>query len=318
MIKVTILMAIYKPNMKWLEEQLKSLDAQTYNNLELLVWNDAPDDMTDYEPVFKRYIKKFRYKIYKGENNLGSNGAFEELTKLADSEYIAYCDQDDVWLPEKLRVLVEEAIKSKADLLCSDMYVIDKDSNVVADSITQVRPRHIFFEGNNVFEYLLAKNFVTGCTTLVRTQMARNSLPFPKEFVHDWWLGLYISAYGKIKIIKKSLIKYRIHGGNQTGVLSGINCKEDYYHKRVSKEIIRSLVLKKRFSENKYEKLLKEFDCFVALRVDYFNNFTLSKFIRLFRLRKFNKSTTYFELFLPFIPEFIFGILIKQIRQGNI
>lgn len=217
---VTILMAIYKPNIKWLEEQLQSINAQSYANLKLLVWNDAPDDKTDYEPVYRKHITNFHYEIYVGKENMGSNGAFAELTKLASSEYVAYCDQDDIWLPEKLAILVEKVQRSKADLLCSDMYVIDKDSNIVADSITKVRPRQIFYTGSDLFSYLLSRNFVTGCTTLVRTETAKKALPFPKEFVHDWWLALYSAAYGKLDVVKQPLIKYRIHGNNQTGVLS--------------------------------------------------------------------------------------------------
>ena len=54
--RVTILMAIYKPNIFWLIDQLKSLNAQTYKNINLLVWNDCPSDPIDYECYYKEYI----------------------------------------------------------------------------------------------------------------------------------------------------------------------------------------------------------------------------------------------------------------------
>ena len=50
--KIDILMAIYKPNLKWLEEQLISLNNQTYENLNLIVWNDCPDDNFNYNKIF--------------------------------------------------------------------------------------------------------------------------------------------------------------------------------------------------------------------------------------------------------------------------
>ena len=56
---------------------------------------------------------------------LGSNRTFERLTEEAEGEYFAYCDQDDVWLPEKLAVLQEALEREKALLVCSDMYIID-------------------------------------------------------------------------------------------------------------------------------------------------------------------------------------------------
>ncbi len=316
--QVTILMAIYKPNIKWLEEQLQSLNNQTYSNLKLIVWNDAPDDQTDYEEIYKNYITNFPYKIYKGKENLGSNGAFEELTKIASSEYVSYCDQDDVWMPEKIATLVKEAQSTDADLLCSDMYVIDKDSNIIVDSITKVRPRQIFYEGKNLFQYLFSRNFVTGCTTLVKTEIAQKALPFPKEFVHDWWLGLYIAAYGKVKPVKKPLIKYRIHGNNQTGVLTGVTDKESYYKIRIKEVGKRSNVLLDRFTGNLVYGDILRFHRYAECRMKYFKDFNVTNFWNLYKLREINKSTTYFELLLPFIPNFVFQFIIKQIRKGSI
>ena len=313
--KVDILMAIYKPNLKWLEEQLISLKNQTYKELNLIVWNDCPDDNFNYDDFFKKYINKFKFKIYKGKNNFGSNKAFEELTKLATGQYIAYCDQDDIWLPEKINVLVKYMIKSKADLICSDMYVIDKKGKIVADKITKVRPHQIFYKGTNLFEYLFSKNFVTGCTTLVNAEFAKRTLPFPKEYVHDWWLALNAAANGKLEIVEDSLIKYRIHDTNQTGMLNGVNTKKDYYDKRIKLVKNRSEILIERFADN---KTLNKFAQFAKYRDLYYKQRNLKNFYNLFKLRYFNKLTTYFELIMPILPEFIFKFIIKQIRNGNI
>lgn len=315
---VTILMAIYKPNIKWLVKQLESLNNQTYSNLKLLVWNDAPDDETDYEEVYNNCITNFEYEIHVGKENLGSNGAFEELTKLATSEYVAYCDQDDVWLPEKIATLVGEAQASESDLLCSDMYVIDKDDNIVATSISKVRPRQIFYKGNDLFQYLFSRNFITGCTTLVKTEMAKNALPFPKEFVHDWWLGIFTSAHGNVTSINKPLIKYRIHSNNQTGVLSGVYDKDSYYDKRIKEVIGRAIVLLDRFCGHRAYGEILIFHHYAECRMKYFKCASLVNFIELYKLKGLNKSTTYFELLLPFMPNFIFKFLIQQIRKGNI
>lgn len=315
---VTILMAIYKPNMDWLVEQLESLNKQTYPNLKLIVWNDAPDDETDYEVIYSQCITNFEYEIHTSRKNLGSNGAFEEMTKLALSEYVAYCDQDDIWLPEKIATLVREAQERESDLLCSNMYVIDKDSNVVVDSITKVRPRQIFYKGNDLFQYLFSRNFITGCTTLVKTKMAKSALPFPKEFVHDWWIGIFIAAYGNVTSINEPLIKYRIHGNNQTGVLSGVYDKDSYYEKRIKEVLGRATVLLDRFSgHSAYDEILR-FHHYAECRMRYFKCTSLVNFIELYKLRGLNKSTTYFELLLPFMPNFVFKFLIQQIRKGNI
>lgn len=315
---VLIAMAIYKPNIKWLVEQLDSLNEQTYSSLKLIVWNDCPADDMDYQKILKEHITNFKWMYYKGKENLGSTGVFAELTKLADTKYIAYCDQDDIWLPQKITRLVENAEQTGVELICSDMFVIDKDSKVVASSITKVRRRHVFYFGKDVFNYLLARNFVTGCTTLVRSDFAKRALPFPKEFVHDWWLGLCAAAYGKISIIKEPLIKYRIHGGNQTGVLAGVNDKESYYRIRLVPWVKRIEIIKNRFIENNKNKYIKNLEQALDLRLSYFKKPSIKKMIQMFNTEEFKKEEIYFEIVMAGMPKCIFQMGLKLIQNENI
>ncbi len=316
--KVSILMAIYKPNITWLQEQLESLNNQTYKNLELIVYNDCPQDKTNYEEIYLKYITNFKFTILQGKHNLGSTLAFGKLTEIADSDYIAYCDQDDVWLPDKVEILVSEIKHKNADLICSDMYVIDANSNIVADSITKVRPRYIFYDGDKKFKQSLIHNWVTGCTVLIKTNIAKRALPFPKEFVHDAWLATYVGAYGKIVNFNKPLIKYRIHGNNQTTVLVGINSKEDYYKDRIKGFKEKLEIVEKRFLNVELKNDIRELSDFINVRFRYYLKTNIFNFYNLLKFKKFNRSTVYFELCLPFMPEFIFRFLVKQIRKGNI
>ena len=316
--KVSILMAIYKPNIKWLIEQLESLNNQTYKNLELTVYNDCPEDKTNYEKIYAKYITNFKFSIIRGESNLGSTEVFAKLTEYADGDYIAYCDQDDIWLPNKIKTLVEKIIETNADMVCSDMYVIDAESKVVADSIIKVRPRHVFYNGANMFKQAIIHNWVTGCTVLIKTDMAKRALPFPKEFVHDAWLAAYVGAYGKIVNLNKSLIKYRIHGNNQTTVLVGINSKEDYYKDRIKGFKEKLEIVEKRFLNVELKNDIRELSDFINVRFRYYQKTNIFNFYNLLKFKKFNRSTVYFELCLPFMPEFIFRFLVKQIRKGNI
>ena len=70
-------------------------------------------------------ITSFPYSITRNEENLGSNGTFERLTREAEGDLFAYCDQDDIWLPEKLTVLQKAMEREQALVVCSDMYIID-------------------------------------------------------------------------------------------------------------------------------------------------------------------------------------------------
>lgn len=63
---------------------------------------------------------------------------------------------------------------------------------------------------------------------LIRTSLARAAVPFCPYLVHDHWLALYVSAEHEIVFVPESLIDYRIHDKNQTGILSGVNSRADY------------------------------------------------------------------------------------------
>lgn len=315
---VTILMAIYKPRIEWLIEQAKSLNNQTYPNLKLLIWNDCPDDSNDYDEIFTNYINRIPYVLYKGRANMGSNKAFEKLTELADTEYVAYCDQDDVWLPNKIETLVKYAIREQAELLCSDMHIIDGYGVLVANSITEVRPHHVFVFSKEKFQPLCSRNFIVGCTTLVKTTLAKSSIPFPDEFVHDWWLGLNAAVRDTICIVKEPLIEYRIHGYNQTGVMTGVFDKQSYYEMRIKPVVSRSKVLLQRFGNSGYFAHLRLFNKYALIRQVYFFKHSPSFFCKFLRYLRINPNTVLFELILPIIPEFIFGYIIQKIRKGNL
>ena len=108
--RIAILMAVYEPQMDWLREQLKSLERQTYPNLHLYIRDDGSSTVPfeEIEACVENCIHSFPYVIRRNEENLGSNLTFQRLTQEAEGDCFAYCDQDDVWLPEKLAVLQEE------------------------------------------------------------------------------------------------------------------------------------------------------------------------------------------------------------------
>lgn len=233
---ISILMAVYEPRMDWLREQLVSLNDQTYPNLRLYIRDDCSPTVP-YEQIqscVQECITSFPYAIARNEKNLGSNGTFELLTEEADGELFAYCDQDDVWLPEKLTVLQETMERERAVLVCSDMYIIDGDGKQMADSITKVRRHHVFRSGRDLAEGLLTHNFVTGCTMLVQSDAAKGAIPFCPYMVHDHYIALCCAAEGMVYSSPERTIRYRIHGGNQTGIMSGVRDKKSYLNVRIS------------------------------------------------------------------------------------
>lgn len=309
---VAILLALYQPKQSWLIELLDSLNRQSYPPLGLFVWNDCPEDVTAYEPMFHAHIDKYPVHFFRGENNFGVNGAFTALTRIAESDYVAYCDQDDVWLPHKISRLMEAMqTADKAKLVCSDMYVMDREGRVVADSIATVRPYQRLYRGRDPFCRLIAHNFVTGCTLLAERRFAQAALPFPEAYMYDWWLGFHAAAQGGLVTVSEPLIRYRIHGNNQTSPLFDIRTKQDYYEKRILLFEARMQLLGKVFCDTPYGVFIEECRAFAACRSAYQRRWRAGDMVDLLRLRKYSLKEAFFELCLPFLPEHLFQRIIR-------
>ena len=210
---ISILMAVYEPRMDWLKEQLDSLNSQTYPNLRLYICDDCSPTVPfdEISKMVSECITAFPYTIERNDVNLGSNGTFERLTMEAEGKYFAYCDQDDIWLPEKLAVLQNAIEKSGALLVCSDMYIIDGDGNRVAESITKVRRHHVFRSGTGLAPDMLISDFVTGCTMMIRSEVAKAAIPFCPDMVHDHFLALCAAAEGEILSLPDNQMRCQLH-----------------------------------------------------------------------------------------------------------
>lgn len=105
--RITIALAIYNPNEQWLRELLDSLNKQTYQNLDLLVCDDASEE-NKFLIITKMIIEcitNFPYRILRNNRNIGYNRTFLRLILEASGKYIAFCDQDDIWLKNKIEYL---------------------------------------------------------------------------------------------------------------------------------------------------------------------------------------------------------------------
>lgn len=316
---IAILMAVYEPRMDWLREQLESLDAQTYPNLKLYIQDDCSPTVP-FEEIQKcvaACINSFPYDVMRNEKNLGSNDTFERLTQEAEGTYFAYCDQDDVWLPEKLTVLQEEMERSGAQLVCSDMYIIDGDGEQIADSITKIRRRHRFRSGKDLAAGLLISNFATGCTVLVRAETAKDAVPFCPYMVHDHYLALAAAEKGEILSLPEPLIRYRTHGGNQTSLLAGVTDKESYGKIRIDLMLNRLLWLQKHFSGDEKTKIVID-NAVVWAKARQSNWDRRGGKGTIWKYRKYSLLPSLFELFAPWFPESVFRFFLGAGKRNLI
>ena len=314
---IAILMAVYEPQLDWLREQLESLEKQTYPNLKLYVRDDCSETVSfeEIERCIKEYIHSFPYEIQRNEANLGSNRTFERLTEEAEGTYFAYCDQDDVWLPEKLAVLQEELERTDALLVCSDMYIIDGDGKQTADSIIKVRRHHVFRSGDGLSHRLLFHNFVTGCTALVKSMEAKAAIPFCPYMVHDHYLALWCAERGAVRSVQRPLIHYRIHDRNQTLLLAGVHDKASYGTVRIHGMLERLAWLRRHFPCG--EALDVEIEQSLLWAHARENNWLRRGGKReVWKYRRYSLLPSLFELITVNMPECIFQVCLWAAKRN--
>lgn len=309
---ISILMALYNPNLEWLSQQLESLNSQDYPNLELNIQDDcSTESFRKVEQCIKEHTTSIPYTLERNVENLGSTKTFELLSSKAAGEYIAFCDQDDIWRSDKLSCLQKELQDSSVALVCSDVVVIDGSGKQIAQSMTEVRKRHSFYSGPDAFNKILFRNFVIGCTSLIPKSLVLAALPFPTTMVHDHWLALYASLQGSIKVASDKLVYYRIHENNQTNVLTSISTKSEYIERSVLLYYNRLKEIGERIPST---ELVEKSKIWVEARK---KNITGERgAVRtLWKLRKLNKPTSLFEIFMMRMPEKAFQAAISLIKR---
>ena len=243
--QIDILLSVFN-GADFLDEQLASIVAQDIDNWRIFIRDDGSEDnsVSIIEEFASRFPDRVRV-ITEPKGRLGVIASFESLLTHSGSPYVAFCDQDDVWLPHKLRLLtqliqqVEKHSESQIPVLVhSDLQVVDMDLELVSDSFwkyQKLNPSKM-----QSLERMLVQNCVTGCATMVNRALVEYALPIPKKVImHDWWFALIAASAGKIEYLSTQTVKYRQHDKNDTGakkwdvkyILNGVFHNRDLYKK---------------------------------------------------------------------------------------
>ena len=233
--KISVVMATYN-GAKYLEKQLDSILKQSYAANELIVSDDHSTDGT--QDILNKHKE---LALYQNKNARGVISNFKYAASKANSaNYLAFSDQDDIWLSEKL-LLCLKALKSIETeklpcLVYSDPIVINSKDEVISESLWSIL-------GFNQYEHKLSTilfgNPAGGCTMLVNPELAKYISAIPNDcLMHDAWLTLVAYTFGKALVVSKPVLKYRQH---ETNVTFSDAYKKQSRAKRVLNEIKLSL-----------------------------------------------------------------------------
>lgn len=213
---LTVVLATHN-GLRWLPELLESLAGQTLAATRLSIVDDASTDRT-WEVVRDAAVPGGQTVVGRQEANVGAVRTFERLLSMVDTEYFALCDQDDVWLPDKLEKSMSLLESSGADLVYTDLKVVDEGLHELAPSMWRLS--NIVPVSGRALVPLILKNSVTGCTVVGRTSMLKRALPFPPGIpMHDWWLGLVAACGNGVVPLREATVLYRQHSGNAVGAV---------------------------------------------------------------------------------------------------
>ena len=305
--KVDILLSIYDPNLNFLVKQLQSLNQQTYQNLELFVFDDCVINRTDRE-IIKKEITAFPVTFLSYEHhNLGYAKAFEKLIESSNGEYIAFCDQDDIWNNDKIEKCVNTLKKDNSLVVASDRTIIDENDNITISSVRKNSNKNYesWHTGDDIVKYNIFTTYAVGMCMVMDGKFARSILPISNFTGHDKWALCCAGIEGKISFIEEPLVQYRRHSNNVSGVLNGVNSKSEYYEKRVKnhQKIIEDLL--KRYPNYKDKQEILEF-----------SHGRLTKNRKILRkYRYLAPDIVKFEIVLSFVPGFLFKLLMYMARK---
>ncbi|WP_346026539.1 glycosyltransferase family 2 protein [Beduinella massiliensis] len=221
---VEILMTTYNGE-RYLREQIDSILGQSYKGWHLLISDDGstdhtPDIIEEYQARYPQQISRVRL----GKRFGNAREHFFALMQASTAGIVFFCDQDDVWLPEKM----ERTLRAMSDaqqmygkevplLAYTDVTPVNERFEVISPSLMQMQQQN-----PNAVDYrnILFQNIVTGCTSAANRaliELAARCTDITSTVMHDWWIALVAARFGKLAYVDDCTLLYRQHIGNSVG-----------------------------------------------------------------------------------------------------
>lgn len=222
--KTTISVAMTTLNGEdFIEEQLNSILDQTLLPDEVIIFDDGSKDKTLELLENFRLKAPFKVKIYINEITLGYTQNFNLALQQCTGDYVFICDQDDVWLSNKIEVVSDYFDRNMSSvLIIHDLEYCTRDLTPFGET----KIRRMAKLGN------VSRDYVVGMATAIRGDFLRICLPIPNTpgISYDRWLHSCADVVGGKYLVPEVLALYRRHGANATAekVVNSISTKNQY------------------------------------------------------------------------------------------
>jgi glycosyltransferase involved in cell wall biosynthesis len=212
---VSVCLATCNPQRMLFKRQIESLIAQSYTNWVCIISDDGSRPEV-YSEICEATREDPRFRIFRRRERAGFYRNFEHCLSFVpvEASFVALCDHDDIWHPDKLASLLA-AFDAQTTLAYSDMRIVETGGKVRSATYWTTRVNNY-----KNFASLLIANTVTGAASLFRRELLDVALPFPElpgEPYHDHWIACVALATGKLAYIDRPLYDYVQHGRNVIG-----------------------------------------------------------------------------------------------------
>ena len=241
MSRISVCMATYNGE-RFIKDQIESIIVQLGINDELIISDDSSTDNT------LKIISRFndsRIKVFNSHTFRSATRNFENALSYATGDVIFLSDQDDVWFPHKMRIMM--LYLQKYDLVVSNCDFIDEFGKPMGESFFEN-----FRSGPGLLKNFIKNTFLGNCMAFRRTVLDK-ALPFP-EHLHratryliyqDVWLGLLANALFRVKFIPEKLSGFRRHASNASPTEMGIKSPQPLSRKLCGRSLLAVALLKR-------------------------------------------------------------------------
>lgn len=190
---------------KYIREQLRSIEQQELRPDEIVICDDRSTDGTIEEVGEFSARSPVRVILEVNASPLGVTRNFEKALLRCSGDILFLCDQDDIWMPEKIACVVDHFNRDES------LMVVTNDQIIGNDDLTLLGPRKT---ANMAKLGLRASDMCTGCCTALRREFLELAAPFCSGWSHDNWIGSLASVLGVKGFVDRPLQLYRRHDAN--------------------------------------------------------------------------------------------------------
>ncbi len=200
---ISVCIATYNGE-KYIKQQLDSILQQLSDEDEVIISDDGSADAT--RELIGGYASPQIHLLDGPCQGVVRN--FENALNHAKGDYIFLADQDDKWLPDKVKISLEYL--KRYDCVVSDCYVTDTDLHVVYESFQNLLGKH-----KGMFYNLFIRNCYIGCCMAFNRRVLEKCLPFPPAIpMHDIWIGNVAACLFRVHFLPDRLVYFRRHEGS--------------------------------------------------------------------------------------------------------